>query len=61
MATRAMKTGGLRMGGGVGISAADGGDGGRVDALLGLLLLNFGAGNGHVPEGGALIYQLFPT
>ena len=60
MATRAMKTGGLRMGGGVGISAADG-DGGRVDPLLGLLLLNFGAGNGHVPEGGALIYQLFPT
>ena len=61
MATRAMKTGGLRMGGGVGISAADGGDGGRVDALFGLLLLNFGAGNGHVPEGGALIYQLLPT
>ena len=61
MATRAMNTGGLRMGGGVGISAAaDGGDGGSVDALLGLLL-NFGAGNGHVPEDGALIYQLFPT
>ena len=56
-----MKTGGLRMGGGVGISAADGGDGGRVDTLLGLLHLNFGAGNGHVLEGGALIYQLFPT
>ena len=58
MATRATKTGGLRMGGGVGISAADGGDGSNVDAPL---LLRFGAGNGHVPEGGALIYQLLPT
>ena len=58
MATRATKTGGLRMGGGVGISAADGGDGGNVNALL---PLRFGAGNGHVLEGGALIYQLLPT
>ena len=55
MATRGMNTGGLRMGGGVGISAADRGDGGCVDALL-CPLLNFDAGNGHVSGGGALIY-----